>query len=435
MVNEKVLIIGAGACGLTAARELCRKGYQVTVLEGRGRAGGRIHTLQDHEFPKRLEAGAEFIHGSLPVTLSLLNEYKISFKEVDGFFWQTKTGDVDKEDNFIDEHNRELIRHLRELKNDLTVERFLEIYFRDEKYNSLKNSVRGFVQGYDAADTSRASIFAFREEWMRPDNDERQFRIPEGYGKLIEAIADECTANGCVMHFNSIVKEAEWKRNEVVLTTAQGEKHSASRLIITIPAGVLLQPELKGGVKFTPPVEDKIKAFGMLGYGGVVKVALLFKNAFWKSEKVKRLVGKDLNKIGFIFSNAPLPTWWTQFPDDSPFLTGWIGGPPAKNISAKTEEEILQTCITSLAGIFRLSKAEVQSELLSEKIFDWVNDPFSAGAYSYSVVDGDLLKKQIRMPVEETLYFAGEALHKGSNQGTVEAALSEGFRVVREIEN
>src|SRR5689334_23773867 len=108
MKETDVLIIGAGACGLVAARELLRKNISVAVLEARPRVGGRIRTITDHEFTQLLEEGAEFIHGHLPVSLSLLNEYKVAYQEMEGLFWQTQTGDIDKEFNFIEEHHRQL---------------------------------------------------------------------------------------------------------------------------------------------------------------------------------------------------------------------------------------------------------------------------------------------------------------------------------------
>ena len=64
-----VIIIGAGAAGLAAARIISKTGKTVTVLEARNRAGGRIYTLHNDDFSFPVEAGAEFIHGNLPILL------------------------------------------------------------------------------------------------------------------------------------------------------------------------------------------------------------------------------------------------------------------------------------------------------------------------------------------------------------------------------
>ena len=73
-MKNKVIIIGAGAAGLMAARLLAEQGYTVTILEAQDRTGGRIHTLHDKSFAQPVELGAEFIHGNLPVTIGLLKE-------------------------------------------------------------------------------------------------------------------------------------------------------------------------------------------------------------------------------------------------------------------------------------------------------------------------------------------------------------------------
>src|SRR5688572_28130252 len=64
-----VVVLGAGAAGLAAARDLSQAGVRVTVLEARARVGGRVLTVHDPRAPVPLELGAEFIHGAAPETL------------------------------------------------------------------------------------------------------------------------------------------------------------------------------------------------------------------------------------------------------------------------------------------------------------------------------------------------------------------------------
>src|SRR5688572_22677600 len=60
--DTRVVIIGAGVAGLAAARTLHDAGYQVTVLEGRDRIGGRVWTSRAMDgIP--VDLGASWIHG------------------------------------------------------------------------------------------------------------------------------------------------------------------------------------------------------------------------------------------------------------------------------------------------------------------------------------------------------------------------------------
>ena len=76
--NSHFLIVGAGAAGLMAARELARSSKKVTVLEARDRCGGRIYPLSAQEFGYPAEGGAEFVHRAAPVTRALMREFAIA---------------------------------------------------------------------------------------------------------------------------------------------------------------------------------------------------------------------------------------------------------------------------------------------------------------------------------------------------------------------
>ena len=59
-----VLVLGGGLAGLGAARKLRAAGVKVLLLEGRGRLGGRVHTLKSGEGEKELDLGASWLHGT-----------------------------------------------------------------------------------------------------------------------------------------------------------------------------------------------------------------------------------------------------------------------------------------------------------------------------------------------------------------------------------
>jgi phytoene dehydrogenase-like protein len=132
-----IIIIGAGAAGLMAARELARAGKRVTILEARDRCGGRIDPLPAAEFGYRAEGGAEFIHGEATVTYGLLREAGLSWRPVEGARWNVKRGALSRDDANTP-HSEALYGVLKKLTSDVTVTALLDRHFAGPEFTALR---------------------------------------------------------------------------------------------------------------------------------------------------------------------------------------------------------------------------------------------------------------------------------------------------------
>jgi len=418
--QQSIIIIGGGVAGLIAAKKLCLQKKRVSLLEARDRLGGRIDTVIPGQIPGFiLECGAEFIHGKLPATFDLLKKYKIPIRRVKG-----EMINLTKEKSSAHEGSawERLLQKMSRLKKDITLSDFLGQHFSGEKYISFNHSISRYASGFDLADPDIASSKALYREWNGESDD--QFRVEGGYKKLIDALHNDCVLSGCEISMSTAVKEIRWSRNLVTATTTTGKTFSASKALITVPAGVLKDETKKGFIHFIPAIPEKIHAFKDIGYGSVIKIFLVFKNAFWQSA---------YRHAGFFFTPHFIPTWWTQEPEKNTLLVGWIGGCEAKKWDQYPDEKILDVAVESLALSFDLNKNIIKAMLVYSKIINWNNEDFSNGGYSYSMLNTAAARKQLIEPTAQTIYFAGEALYGGSMQGTVEAALQSGIECAEKM--
>ena len=421
-MQSSILIIGAGATGLMAARKLTAAGHAVTVLEASDRTGGRIHTIQPPGFVRPIEAGAEFMHGKLPLTMQLLKEAGINYQPVEGKMIRVKNGQWSEQEEFVEGWD-ELIDRMTALQADMTLADFLQQYFSDEKYSLLRRSVQRFAEGFDVADIHQASVLAIREEWTHEQDE--QYRIRGGYQQLIQYLQQAGIANGCIIHTSCTVKMIRWQTNQVEAVTAGGQTFTAEKAIITVPLGVLQAgPHHTTAITFEPAIDTHSKALQQIGYGAVMKVTLQFSEAFWLRN------GKE---PGFLLSEEAIPTWWTFLPDTDPILTGWLGGPQTARFTEAGEETIVQQALQSLANIFSIPAAELKTLLTASHVVRWQNDPYTLGAYSYNQLFTTSARQLLNEPIQNTLFFAGEAMYDGINGGTVEAALVSGVEVSKLI--
>jgi len=423
--GKRVLVIGAGMAGLTAARRLAEAGRQVLVLEARDRVGGRIHTLRDKG--KVLELGAEFIHGKPEELWDLIREAGIETYKLDG----QQVCHKDEKLKKCDEMD-EVFRFLDGLEKWKGADIAFADYPLLEKLTPEKREeVINYVQSFNAADYRQIGVhsLAVQQQAEEEIGSDQLFCLREGYDRLPEFVARKIRELGGRIEVSRPVERIGWERGRVhVFARDCGEMahFSAEKAIIALPLGVLKQT----GVVFDPAPASLIAA-NRLAMGAVRRFTLLFRERWWADDnRVK------FEKMSFLFArDATPPVWWTAHPQETPTLTGWIGGPRSIAFEQCTREQVGDMGCQELARIFSLPVAYLRGQLISCATHDWQSDEWSRGAYSY--VPAGALEAVLEMvkPVEETLYFAGEHTDVTGHWGTVHAAMRSGLRAAQQVLN
>ncbi|TGE06351.1 flavin monoamine oxidase family protein [Hymenobacter fodinae] len=431
MPTYPILIVGAGAAGLMAARTLTQAGQHVIVLEARNRPGGRIHTFTAAGFTGPTESGAEFLHGDVALSQALLREAGIRTHDPEGSNYEVAGGSAQVAEGFFVEDMPLLLEKLYALEHDVPLAEFLAQQFPDEQHQKLRDTVTRFAEGYDAADARRASAFALREEWS--GNGAEDSPRPEGgYGQLIEWLVQEIKAAGGELHYSTTVQEVRWQAGYVEVRCQGGRSFQAAQAMLTLPLGVLQAEEgTPGYVRFTPELPAYRAAATALGVGPVVKFLLEFQDAFWQAPSAE--VGQPMPEMGFLFSDAAVPTWWSQLPATRPLLTGWVAGPAAAALRETSDADLLTLALDSLAYLFGSTTEFLRQQLRAHRIVNWGADPFARGAYTYATVGAAAAHQVLNQSVEDTLFFAGEGVYEGAHIGTVEAALVSGETAAKKL--
>lgn len=414
-----IVIVGAGAAGLMAALELSKAGKSILILEARDRIGGRIWPLSGYNYPA--QGGAEFVHGQAPITHELVSQAGLTYKSSTGKLLTFKDGQFDdSRDMFLE--NEILQSKLKEVKHDLPIADFLNEHFSDEKYQTLRDSIIRMVEGYDAADPKRISTLSLRDEWLGQEDEWIQGRIQEGYGPLLEYLRSECMKHGVQIILNKQVKQIEHSGPDVKTICIDGGIYYSKKIVVTAPLPLI------GSIDYVPSIPQKIQATKLIGYGHVIKVVVEFKEKWWIDSR-----GRDLSKVVFVRSKEFIPTWWTQNPQDVPVLVGWLAGPKAKDHSGLSDSTIMEKALESLENIFDHNKESIKNIIVKSEVFNWPNDLFAKGAYSYSTPESEDARQELVKSADNRIYFAGEALYSGKETATVEGALGSGKEVAERI--
>jgi len=426
-----VIVIGAGAAGLAASGELAQAGRRVLLLEARDRIGGRIWTRSEPDVGAPIELGAEFIHGHAPLTRALLARAGAATIDSGDTHCTLRAGEPVARSAYFPKVLQAVRANDVLAREDMTFDAYLRRHLARVLSPEELRSARMLAEGFDAADPAHASARAIIAEWSGDTlGDAPQSRPQGGYQSLLRALGQPLHPPAVSLRLQATVHGVRWSRGSVaVRARSLGTAFTAraARAIITLPLGVLqLPPSAAGAVRFSPALSAKRAALQGLASGPVVKLLLRFAEPFWES-----FAGGRYRDVSFFHApDARIPTFWTAVPARAPLLVAWAGGPRARRLAAGARP--LGAALASLSELFG-RRVDVAAQLQGHYCHDWQKDPRARGAYSYVTVGGGAARATLAQPLENTLFFAGEATDTQDEAGTVTGALQSGVRAAREV--
>jgi monoamine oxidase len=426
-----IVTIGAGVSGLAATSMLAAAGLKVICLEATTRVGGRILTVRDPLAPIPIELGAEFVHGLPPETWNVIRTERLTAYEQTPCALHIDRGRVLKEKK-VGEIADRILSQLGKSSRQQD-ESFAQYLSRSRQPPDVKAWAVVHIEGFNAARQELISTASLREDAEAADNVEgdRAFRILNGYDSIPLALLQSIPNYQTAVQLNSVVERILWRHGSVEVHYRSSIDNQESvlhcrRLIVTIPLGVLqASPGSLGALRFEPEPGRILKAAASLQSGHVYRVTFRFSEAFWEEEE-------KMKGAGFLVSrDRGFFTWWTPGPVIAPLLTGWSAGSAAEQFKSLNQSEVEAQALNSLHRILKRSAPLP----LASYFHNWQDDAFIRGAYSYAPVNGLAARKVLAQPVDETLYFAGEATALNGKSGTVHGAIASGIRAAELILN
>jgi monoamine oxidase len=423
-----VIVIGGGVAGLAAAGELARTGLSAIVLEARDRLGGRVFTTRPPGWDTPVELGAEFVHEGNEAFWRVTRGHGVLASRIQLRRWRLDGAEL--------EPLEDIAGRIAAVTRRIDARRMRGWTFADYlrfKARTIADADRDlaadFVEGFEAAPLDRMSAAALAGETLQ---DEEQFVLPGGYDSVVAALRQDLPESRVTVHLRTPVDTLEWRRGSVTVQAA-ARTFAAAAAVVTLPLGVWqARPPERGAVRFLPALRDKERILGRVHMGHVVRLTLRFGRPEWRRilPVVLRRAGRE--GFGFVHSRIDgVPVWWNL--SGKPLLTGWAGGPAAIALSHRSTGGILERAVKSLSEIFGVPKAPLRAAIAGWAIHNWSRDPYSRGAYSFIAAGQEDAARRLRAPLQETLFFAGEATADGAEVGTVHGALSSGVRAAQEV--
>lgn len=400
--NPDVVIVGAGSAGLHAAKKLIELGRTVTVLEARNRIGGRAWTETD-TFGFPFDRGCAWLHKAddNPYT-PLARQWGYTLFEHNNhldalFLGDREASAAERERQTAEEARLDKVMTRRAQQNkDVPAERWLK------RRGPVEDAVATFHGPMSSAvDLDELSTVDYLNIGTDVDPN---LLIKEGYGALVKRFGE-----GIPVSLSTAVRRIDYSGHGVVVETSSG-KLTAKACIVTSSTGVLAAEK----IAFDPILPEwKRDAIAGIPMGLLTKIPLLFREA--------GLFGRKDFDDALREVKGKRDIYFLCFPFHLPLMIGFAGGDFAWELSAAGEAEAVDFGRNSLRKMFG---SDVDKHFVKGSFTRWAGDPWALGAYAAATPGNAKDRAQLRAPVANRVFFAGEACAPRWTQTCGGAALS-----------
>ena len=395
--DKKIVVVGAGISGLSAAKKLTQYGANVKVLEANNYIGGRIKTDWVFGNDAPFEVGAGWIHGpssknptkkladKLGCEYFLTNDDKVTTFDEDGSEWGDERWEevlniwektllkVDQKLEFNDKRN------LRKAIEDINPKAL--------QYPGVLWALSAYTEFSKGTSIEKVSAVYHDDDKAFPGAD---VIIKNGYSTLINNIAENLD-----IELDTKVTSINTNSGKAIEIQTDNKIYKCDFVICSVPLGVLKAKR----IKFIPELpNEKKKSIEKIGFGSVTKIAHRFDEPFWDT---------NIQYFGINTKEKGRWNYWLNYKTFSKqnILLGLSVGDYALIADNLSEREKKDDSLSVLRNVWGKNISEPNKSIST----NWSNDQNFLGAYSYPKAGAKPKDyENLSKPVNNKLFFCGE---------------------------
>jgi len=383
MSDTDVVIIGAGAAGIAAARHLTDAGIRYMLVEARSRIGGRAWTITHNGHA--LDLGCGWLHSAENNPWSPIAEAQGRTIDKTPPPWRRRSPPQGfpfaEQESYFKAMNDFFERRAKAAESGID-RPASEMLAPNDRWNEILNAVSTYASGTELERVSLIDLENYEDTGVN-------WRVVEGYGTTIVAHMGSTAAA-----LETPVRRIDHSGKHLRIETDKGTI-TADQAIVTLPTDVIAENENL----FAPALPNKIEAARELPLGLADKLFIGLERAE-DFEKDSRLFGRTDRTATAVYHMRPF---------ERPMIEAFFGGRNADELERAGPQAFFDFARTELTGILG---ADFARRIKPLHIHPWRTDPFARGSYSSALPGKADCRAVLAAPVDQRLFFAGEACSK-----------------------